>query len=158
MALVNPCISLCGRVNFHLGFDSSFAKLILCDVKEIVVIELCSVLEPSDLGPWLSPGHTNEGNLVAKLIFMVKMGGLGDAGALGMSVVSLSVTRFEIGRGRDSNLTVGRVPTNGFDTNITNSEFEICPHAAGLGRPYLRELKNAEASCQDQPFIVDCPF
>ena len=47
-----------------------------------MVIELCSILEPSDYGPWFSRGHANERNFVAQYELVIEMRGLCYAGTL----------------------------------------------------------------------------
>ena len=47
-----------------------------------MVIELSSILEPDDFGPWFSRGHANEHNFVAQYVLVIEMRGLCYAGAL----------------------------------------------------------------------------
>ena len=51
-------------------------------VEVVMVIELCSILEPDDFGPWFSRGHANEHNFVAQYILVIEMRGLCYAGTL----------------------------------------------------------------------------
>ena len=47
-----------------------------------MVIELSSILEPDDFGPWFSRGHANEHNFVAQYVLVIEMRGLCYAGTL----------------------------------------------------------------------------
>ena len=51
-------------------------------MKVVVIVELAAILKPDDFGPRFASGHTNEDNFVAQDVFVVKMRGLGNAGAL----------------------------------------------------------------------------
>ena len=51
-------------------------------VEVVMVIELSSILEPDDFGPWFSRGHANEHNFVAQYVLVIEMRGLCYAGTL----------------------------------------------------------------------------
>ena len=47
-----------------------------------MVIELSSILEPDDFGPWFPCGYANEHNFVAQYVLEIEMRGLCYAGTL----------------------------------------------------------------------------
>ena len=48
----------------------------------VMVIELPSILEPDDFGPWFPCGYANEHNFVAQYVLEIEMRGLCYAGTL----------------------------------------------------------------------------
>ena len=61
-----------------------------------MVVELPSVLEPDQVGAWLSSGHADEDDLVAQLVLVVEVGRLGDLGALGKRNIGVSTSRSRV--------------------------------------------------------------
>ena len=63
-----------------MGFDSGVLCISYMEI--VMIIEFPTVLEPNNFRSGFASGHTNEHYLVPKDVFVIKMGGLYNAGTL----------------------------------------------------------------------------
>jgi len=102
----------------------------------VMVIELPSILEPDDFGPWFPCGYANEHNFVAQYVLEIEMRGLCYAGTFWVSVVFLGIFWTKVAVWWNSNLAVFCITTNGF---LTHSQFVVSSHSTGFGVVTLRQ-------------------
>lgn len=81
-ALVESGIHLGGGINFDLRLDLVVADAPLVDVHVEVLVDLGTVFVPGDVGPGITLGHAQEGDLVAQHVLKIEVRGLQDFGAL----------------------------------------------------------------------------